>query len=401
MSLIKETANFIKELNRFIQRVNLQEEGAMEMIKRIRNRVELIIEQTSSAEGSAVTLLSKLLAAEHTESEVLYIRKDGLFRAAVSLTVLKPVIAQIEPIVDECYCPFFEFQHFNPKTECIYVDSEEQLFKLDSSVDQVCIEVLDHTYRSYKGFTCLIAMYIPTGIVYIIDTIKFRETIPKLRLLRCGVYKLIHCSECVERLHADFGNIGCYRNFSIFPKDIYIDWRIRPIGDTLLNFILEDLEEMVEKVNSKLITEKHFIVEKVEITDFIKKFNLPPDCAMLPELLKLRNYLARRYDEGVQYVLTDSQLLMMLEATPTTIEGIDQLFPRMSSVLRLHAGDFILILRRRAHIFSLERLKEKKCDEAVAQAALFHFSNGKYRRFGKNRGLDERSEEFQISSCEK
>lgn len=100
---------------------------------------------------------------------------------------------------------------------------KKHLFEVDETLSKVFLCVYDHSYSSFDGFSCYFTIATQNGELYVLDAIKFRDSVPNMRLLKCGVQKIIHCRECVKRLVKDFGFIGCYRNFDIFSNKVYID----------------------------------------------------------------------------------------------------------------------------------------------------------------------------------
>lgn len=397
MSLIDLTAEFVKQLNLFIRSINMNDEQLMHRVADLRKRIASVIERTANAEARAVVQLGKLINTNPTADGVVYVRKDGLLKAVISMSVAKPVVGRTEQVETGCSCTSPGFGLFGAPKGYVYVESEAALFEADQTFSEVCIQVLDHDYRSFDGFSCYLAVRTPDGLLYVIDAIKYREAIPRLNLLRCGVLKLVHCRRCVKRLVSDFGDIGCYRNYDVPEKDVYVDWRIRPISDVMTEVISEDIAEMVEKLNLGITTEKFVAEHEDELKCFVERFGLPSKCPFLSELLKLRAYLAKTFDEGVQYVMTDAQLLTVLEHTPTTVEAFSHVLPRMSSVARLHAGDFLIVLNKRAKVFSIERLKMKTGEESAAGGRAE--DHEKYKNFRRRSTGAEESSELQISSA--
>lgn len=274
----------------------------------------------------------------------------------------------------------FKYHFFNEFKQYELVKTEQELRNIDQTLSNVCISVFDHDYRSYEGFACIIAVYVTSGVVYIIDAIKFRDIITDLRLLRHSVNKIIHCRKCVERLKKDFGEIQAYQNFDFPETKIYIDWRIRPLPSELIDIICTNLTMMVECLNDNLPAEVHYPSLEDEFLVFTEKYGFPSNHEIAQNLFKLRQYLAKKNDESPNYIITDSQLCDLIVNNPTEIEEFDTLFQRMSPLLRLHAIDFLLILRRRSKAFSMAELKEIP-NKAFSFRELEDMSTLKYRSF--------------------
>lgn len=393
MGLIDTTAEFVKRLNALVRDLDVRDENAMAQVDVLKRRIAAIRDRLSGAEARAIVLIDKLCTPPKEDTDTIFVRKDGMLKAIISESIQKPQVEPVKKADHGCNCSHSHMGHFSEPSQYMYIDTEAQLLEVDAAFVQVCLLVLDHDYRSFAGFCCYLAVCTPEGMLYMIDAIKLRTTIPRLRLLRCGVQKLVHCRRCVERLTADFGRMGCYRNYDAAEKDVFVDWRIRPLNETFVGIASECIREVVEKSNMQITSEKYEASPRNELAEYCERYQLPSDCPFLADLLKLRAYLAETYDEGVQYVMTDGQLHAVLESMPTTIAEFDAAFVRMSSVARLHAGDFLLILKKRAKAFSMERLKIKTADgekEAIEECP-------KYRSFNQPVPVKEESIDFEES----
>lgn len=376
------TAEFVKALNKMIPTVDVTDKRDIEDIRILKNRIVEVMKLLEKSEDHVNVLLSRL-ESNHakTKNEIVYVRSNGDLKAIVSPDIIKPEIFPTAKLKGECKCFFRRSEPFEGLKEYSMVDTEKKLREIDSSLKYICLEVFDHSYRSFEGFSCYLAIYTPSGHIHIVDGIKFREIIPCLRMLTCEVKKIIHCQRCVERLITDFGSIGCYQNFNTPESDLFVDWRIRPLDETLVSIICQDLQKMVEKFNSGTSLEHHTIETIDEVEEFAEKFHLPASLDTLAGLLRLRTYLAKANDESNQYVMTDTQLYSLIINSPSTIDEFEHLLGRMSSVLRLHASDFLLILKKRSGPFSLESLKSKQLPLGLESEFVV---DDKYRQFGND-----------------
>lgn len=359
--LVELTASFVKELNSAIEEFTDED---LETIELITNKMRSIMKKCENSENNINIAISKIEDAQKTCSDVVYIRKDGDLRAIISRDVVKPNIRPVEKLNISCNCLFEPIGSFEDNKGYIIIETEESLLKLDLSLNNVVMGVYDHDYRSFDGFCCYIGLYLQSGHIYIIDTIKFRDYIPKLRLLTCEVKKIITSQYGVDRLIKDFGTFGCYQNFNVSDTNIIVDWRIRPLNEVFLNIICNDLINAVEKYNSNLITERHDPEAVNEIQEFRDYFNIPNSLiGLVEELIKLRSYLAKNNNESPQYIMTNTQLYQLLLNMPKSVNEVEHLLLRMSSVLRLHVGDFLIILNQKSKVFSIEDLKTKNVEE--------------------------------------
>ena len=72
------------------------------------------------------------------------------------------------------------------------------------------------------------------------------------------------------------------------------------------------MKEVVEKLNLGITTKKFVAECENELKSFVERYGLLGKCPFLSEHLKLQTYLAKTFNEGVQYVMADAQLLQLL-----------------------------------------------------------------------------------------
>lgn len=375
------TAEFVKQLNSVLHRLDMRDKDHVELADKLRTRISEVMERCKGSEELVSLFLSKIEDNNTQCKDVVYVRRDGNLVAVVSRDVVKPAVGQVEKLSSECDCIFSRFQRFEDSKGYIMVDTEENLRKLDGMLTNVILGVYDHDYRSFEGFTAVLGLYVPDGYIYIVDAIKFREILPQLRLLRCGVPKVVTSQQGVDRLIRDFGVLGCYQNFNVPESDVFIDWRIRPLNEVMCCAICNDLIDAVEKHNMSLVTERHEPMPVDEVEAFMDTFNLGESKrALVEDLIKLRTYLAKNNDESPQFVMTDTQLYQVILNMPADISEFELLLNRMSSILRLHVSDFLIILNQRSKVFSIENLKSKNV-EAAPPVPADDFLVNKYRSF--------------------
>lgn len=200
MDLLALSAEFVKKLNAFLRTVDSNDKNILVEINNLIKRITTLQYRLSGADADIMTMISKAECQNKPKLDIYYVRKDGALKMVISKNIPKPVVDSVEKNNFECNCKFNEFLFFNELQGYILIESESSLREVDSNLYQICLQVFDHNYRSFEGFTCSIAFYTPDGRLYIIDALKFRSIIPQLRLLGCGVQKMIHCRSCVERL---------------------------------------------------------------------------------------------------------------------------------------------------------------------------------------------------------
>ena len=363
VSLIDLAADFVKTLNLAIPSFELKNNSELEQLQKLKKRIGEIMMKLEKSEENASLLLDQLENPIHECKDVVYIRKDGNLKAVISRDIIKPVVKPVNKLEIQCNCKVQIETKFKGIQGYFIVETEKNLRELDSTLETVIVGVFDHKYRSYEPYTCIIAVYVPDGFIYIIDAIKFRNLIPDLKLLKCDIKKVFVSQYDVEKITRDFGSIGCYCNYNLPESEIFIDWRIRPITEVFVGVIGDTMAKTAEKLNTGISTDVFFPSQKNSISEFLNNFQIDDmNAKTVEDLFKLREYLAKLNNEGVQYVMTDSQLINLATNLPSSLEEFEVLFERMSPIVRLHVDDFLLIMNRKNKIFSLEQLKSKNPD---------------------------------------
>jgi len=320
-----------------------------------------------------------------------------------------------------CSCPEFIFvASINLNKNFKILENENEILELDGLISEVFIETFPYTYRSYRGIVCWISIILPSGEVYLLDAIKFKHIIPRLRLLRCGVRKIVHCRKCVDFLESNFGRMGCYQNYDIPTHDtISVDWRIRPLNSVLVRLMRKDLERMAEKAGTEISLErcstgkdeneynnedehgndgsavncKNSKVDD-EYEEFLEMYGILEEIPFLKEVFQLRDFLASKYDESPAYVMTDRQVIFLASASPKTLKEFNECLGMVSTVVMQHAMDFLMFFRK-GHAGAARDNREKddcEVDNSNGNDYCGNNSNGNdYCRNNSNENDDKES----------
>ncbi|AFN84084.1 hypothetical protein EROM_111020 [Encephalitozoon romaleae SJ-2008] len=356
MNLLDMSIKFVEGINLFLRQESHDLNGLE--IERLVQRIEEIQLLVKDSEDRFKRILESIEVEESIRPDtIVAITKNKKPLCILGKEIVKPRIESIDAEnIDCCHTPSFgEFKAFS---STVYVKTLDQLLDMDKTITQAAIEMFDHSYRSYEGFTCFISVGDAKGNVYIIDAIKFRAAISRLELLKCHVPKIIHCRACVERLLRDFRQVGCFRSYEISPKMVFIDWRIRPVPGFLLEVLFKGVHEIREMAASGVEMKVYCSKEIDETKDMASRYGISEDEEILENLLKLRRFLARSNDESVHYVMTDDQVVRLLKAKPTTQEKMVEVLKRLSPLARQHIMDFILLFSGSKKSFLLKDLME-------------------------------------------
>lgn len=220
------------------------------------------------------------------------------------------------------------------------------------------ISLYMHDYRSFAGFTCV--MLISTlHKTYVIDTLSIRDV--RHKLWHCGTRKIFHCSKCVESFQREFGSLGCFTSLN-HSTDVYVDWRIRPINNVMMDILKHDVLKMISNsqnisqpeskniINASSYDYTLFTNEDIEISEltnvFMVYYNISKtDYDVVYNILKLRNFVASSNNESPWYVMTDKQVVRLIVEKPETSESFMRVIKRASALAREHIFDIVLIIR--------------------------------------------------------
>ncbi|ORD98716.1 hypothetical protein A0H76_2022 [Hepatospora eriocheir] len=363
ITLIAKT--ILSEINKVISEINANN-GTSDDFKELITEINILTEKLKDSETNVRNLFELIEQENKTPDDAIYITENNQLRSIIPYNIIKPHIPEINKLESNCNCQKEHSFRFENLSDCVVIKDENMLIEIDSQLETVFIEIFGHYYRTYNPFICWMTLLDINGKLYIVDVLKFRMILPKLRLLNCGVDKIIHCRECVRYLERDFGKIGCYINL---PREIkcdvsLFDYRIRPLNDIFINLMKSSVNDNVFELNSNISFEKYQGLEEKSIDDMIDDFNDKLDINYkidnLDKVLQFREFLAKESNESQEFVMTDTQVLTFIESKPKTVKDFSVLFPRISHVLRLHATDLILIGSRKSTGFSMKNLKSNE-----------------------------------------
>lgn len=356
--LIVLANGIVREINEWVTKLN-QERGTAQPATlppehtALIARLSRLLTLTADAEPAATAALRRIEDGALRPCTPVLVRTAGSLWGIVSPDVAKPRVAALPPLAEACHCPSTALPPFKLPTAHTAIDSEDALLALDRTLSVVCMQVFAHTYRSYRGFVCYISVLRPDGALFLIDAVRYRATLPRLRLLRCGVVKVLHCTACAARLSADFGSLGCVRCLSVPAEPLWIDWRIRPLAPLMARVVANGMHVLAEMANQGLHAApfqrgaEEAAGDRAEAFLQAHEISEGVDVAVLGELLTLRTCLAADADESEEYVMTDAQILALLEAQPRTTADMLGVLSRLSPVARRRLPDFVCVFARR------------------------------------------------------
>ena len=295
-----------------------------------------------------------------------------------------PLLPRMENVykqeISECYATALT-QHTNMQLEGLepgnsgfsYISTLNSLLECITSIKEndeiIAVDLENHSYRSYLGYTCLIQIS-STKMDYIIDPLKLSGEIYRLNEIFTNpkIIKVMHgANNDIQWLQRDFGifmvnlfdthqaakvlgypsdslSYLCRYFCQVTLKKAYqlADWRIRPLTDDMIKyarddtqyliFIYEQMMKLLRKNSSKLeeALKNSFNVslltyEKPSVDYTLVKKNVEiSNEDLLKELYLYRDGLAKAHDESPLYVLPTSVLIRLVNTMPTSIEDLEK-----------------------------------------------------------------------------
>lgn len=389
MQLIDLSAKFVTEVNQMIQKLNGAERTDIQNLADLVTEIEGVQRLLSESVGKASLIIDKMATKPKNHTNMIYIVNGKRPICILGENICKPVISNIAGEINTCQHDI-EFTEFKPLKQAIMIQSEAQLWAIDKSITQAAIEVFEHSYRSYSGHACFLVVADSKGNVYIIDAIRFRNSIPKMKFLQCGVPKIYFNDQSFQRVASDFKSGCCSRIYDCKPINIFVDWRIRPLDAFMEEILIHGIGLVVDKINNTEVPLQARVretTEAEEYQEFIKNFNVTEDQDLLQELMKLRKFIAKSFDESPSYVIPDSQVVEILRLKPKTRSDFLKNFRRLSPLARQHLNDFLFLFNNSGKAeFSVQRLMKSQAAQPGVDDIADH--------------PDETSiSEFEISSC--
>ena len=285
-----------------------------------------------------------------------------------------------------------------------YIETEEELEELAKLLcheTEFAVDLENHNYRSFQGFSCL--MQISTRSAdYIIDVIELRQAMHVLNssFTDPNIIKVFHGPESdIQWLQRDFGIyvvnlfdtfqaskllempgnslaylLSFYCNVTADKKYQLADWRIRPIPKEMLKYAQEDTHyllyiydrmrnELLKKGSRNLVLsvlkkgEKYCLkMYQKDIYDdnsswigTLQKYNIPLNSQQLhvfKALHKWRDHIAREEDESIHYVYPNHVLFKLATHMPTESTKLLGLCSPLPPFVRLYATDLALLIAK-------------------------------------------------------
>jgi exosome complex exonuclease RRP6 len=309
------------------------------------------------------------------------------------IAAFQPDEAQLmPPVAERMYPPLHA-------TACHWVDTEAALQQLRARLhacSEFAIDLEAHSYRSYRGFVCL--MQISTRDEdFLIDAIELRSSLHVLNdtFTNPRITKVLHGGESdVLWLQRDFGLylVGLFDtgqaarvlempSFSlahllkaycgVTANKTYqlADWRVRPLTEEMVSYARQDTHYLLY-IHDKLKHELHAqqrtsavwhrsaelsgqAYKVVPLSDddhtaLLRRQNAgqlrPQQISAHRALFRWRDTLAREEDESCSYVLPNHLLLKLAQAVPRTPEQLRMICHPLPPLLNYHTGSLLAAL---------------------------------------------------------
>lgn len=285
---------------------------------------------------------------------------------------------------------------------CTWVDNKEKLLKLSAVLDgasEFAIDLEHHSYRTYQGFSCL--MQISTREEdFLVDTVELREELQVLNssFTNPKIVKIMHGADCdILWLQRDFGlylvnmfDTGqAARVIGISPAYGFLlphyckvepdkkyqlaDWRLRPLPSVMITYARADTHFLLyiyDRLRNDVYDQKNgkeglrtvldnsrkicmrryekFITEESSYMYLRRKFPqgiTEEEDAILKEMFKWRDSMAREHDESSRFVLPDDSLMFVVRKKPQTVHKLQSMCSPCSKILKDNANHVVNIIK--------------------------------------------------------
>ena len=279
------------------------------------------------------------------------------------------------------------------------------LIKLNKS-KEIAIDLEHHDFRSYYGFVCLMQISI-RGEDFIIDTLKLRAELIKLNepFTNPNIIKVLHGAESdIVWLQRDFGIyivnlfdtfhatkvlghsahslsslLSTYCNFEADKRYQRADWRIRPLPKEMLHYARADTHYLLYiydilrntllergKKKNTLINDVLKRSENTSLNTYFKdlydfdhgygiggwrnlaiRWNRVVEGTLLEVFRRLhrwRDFLARKEDESVRYILPNHQLYELALKQPKSSTEVIKSLENVTNLIRQRSKEIANII---------------------------------------------------------
>ncbi|GAX10825.1 exosome complex exonuclease RRP6 [Fistulifera solaris] len=293
------------------------------------------------------------------------------------------------------------------------------------NVDRIALDLEAHSYRSFAGIVCLMQMSFKDSSDnsihnFLVDTLALHDDLHDLLLpvlTDPNIVKIMH--------GADSDIMWLQRDFSLFIVNLmdtgqaaralslpsagyaYLlqkytsiknpdksfqlaDWRMRPLSEEMQQYAIQDTHYLLDIYDCLLYDLDHSTntsleevwraSQNISLSTYkgvpfsphgyqkllrqrgrnVQQYT-PVQQLAIQRLWDWRDATARALDESVPYIITNSVLLRLATALPTSTAALQTLFNPMPPILWQHATDVTQLLQRLVH--QQQRLQENDDDQ--------------------------------------
>ena len=239
----------------------------------------------------------------------------------------------------------------------IEIDTFSDFIKCLNNEDLIIVDSKSHSYRYYNETATIIVFYVANSIFYL-DCFKNLEILNSISdyLHNKKILMTFDSSKSLKFFFQHYYEISSnYLKKSV----IYVDWRIRPINETLTNIIRCDIEIILSALidNRELKMKEVVECEPVDILQLFQATKLSKtNFELFCKMLKLRDYLAKEFNESPDFIITIPKISALINFEPKDEDDIKKCLNLMSPVVRSNIKDFLNLFTLRDK-FSIKRLK--------------------------------------------
>ena len=205
----------------------------------------------------------------------------------------------------------------------IEIDTFSDFIKCLNNEDLIIVDSKSHSYRYYNETATIIVFYVANSIFYL-DCFKNLEILNSISdyLHNKKILMTFDSSKSLKFFFQHYYEISSnYLKKSV----IYVDWRIRPINETLTNIIRCDIEIILSALidNRELKMKEVVECEPVDILQLFQATKLSKtNFELFCKMLKLRDYLAKEFNESPDFIITIPKISALINFEPKDEDDI-------------------------------------------------------------------------------
>lgn len=171
-------------------------------------------------------------------------------------------------------------------------------------------------------------------------------------------------------LKSEYGRVPSACTLVVITERYLVDYRIRPaehrwfelmVKDEMDSEYVEEAQEDIEQRVMGMVVDEYGrrrgVYHRMDVHLDVQAYDVQT-CDVhlsdqlrdqlkdqLRDLLRLREFIAKKNDENVNYVMTERQMVLLMVGQPCSKKVFKDVLPRCSPLVRAHIEDILLVFR--------------------------------------------------------